>query len=297
MVAAAAACGDPEPVEPTATALAMTGMDATPTSTDAVPTPAVTPVPAVPTSTPLPTPTAAPSSTPVPTATAVPTAIPPTRTAVPVVVVAVTPVAVEYLPNREALVALYNSTDGDNWRRNDNWLSNKPIGEWFGVFTNERGRVIKLDLAENGLNGPISPELGNLTRLTTLYLLHNRLSGPIPPELGNLTNLVVLFLYGNDLTGCIPSALQHISNNDLEELGLPFCGPEQAGTTVGNRLQQVKDRGKVICAGRVDIPGLGYLDQSGNNVGVEADLCRAVASGVLGDPNAIEIRLMTAAER
>ena len=138
MVAAAAACGDPEPVEPTATALAMTGMDATPTSTDAVPTPAVTPVPAVPTSTPVPTATAVaavptsnfrlivsavavvPSSTPVPTATAVPTAIPPTRTAVPVVVVAVTPVAVEYLPNREALVALYNSTDGDNWRRNDN---------------------------------------------------------------------------------------------------------------------------------------------------------------------------------
>ena len=222
MVAAAAACGDPEPVEPTATALAMTGMDATPTSTDAVPTPAVTPVPAVPTSTPLPTPTAAPtstpvptsaprlivsavevvpSSTPVPTATAVPTAIPPTRTAVPVVVVAVTPVAVEYLPNREALVALYNSTDGDNWRRNDNWLSNKPSGEWFGVFTNERGRVIKLDLAENGLNGPIPPELGNLTRLTTLYLLHNRLSGPIPPELGNLTNLVVLFLRGNQIRG------------------------------------------------------------------------------------------------
>ena len=32
-------------------------------------------------------------------------------------------------------------------------------------------------------------------------------------------------------------------------------------------------------------------------MGVEADLCRAVASGVLGDPNAIEIRSMTAAER
>ena len=199
MAATAMACGDPEPVAPTATALAMT-MDATPTSTDAVPTPAVTPVPAVPTSTfrlIVSAVAVVPSSTPVPTATAVPTAIPPTRTAVPVVVVAVTPVAVEYLPNREALVTLYNSTDGDNWRRNDNWLSNKPIGEWFGVFTNERGRVIKLDLAENGLNGPISPELGNLTRLTTLYLLHNRLSGPIPPELGNLTNLVVLFLSPN----------------------------------------------------------------------------------------------------
>ena len=148
------------------------------------------------------------------------------------VVVAVTPVAVEYLPNREALVALYNSTDGDNWRRNDNWLSNKPIGEWFGVFTNERGRVIRLDIAENGLNGPIPPELGNLTRLTTLYLQHNlrsldlsgnRLAGIIPPELGNLTGLQALHLSGNQLFGCIPEGLENVPSNDFPQLGLQFC--------------------------------------------------------------------------
>ena len=65
----------------------------------------------------------------------------------------------------------------------------------------------------------------------------------------------------------------------------------------GNRLQQVKDRGKVICASRNDVPGYGYLDASGNNVGFDIDLCRALATAVLGDPNAIEIRLITAAER
>ena len=65
----------------------------------------------------------------------------------------------------------------------------------------------------------------------------------------------------------------------------------------GGRLETVKDRGKVICASRNDVPGYGYLDESGNNVGFDIDLCRALAAAVLGDPNAIEIRLISAAER
>ena len=58
----------------------------------------------------------------------------------------------------------------------------------------------------------------------------------------------------------------------------------------GDRLQAVKDRGKVICASRNDVPGYGQLDEAGNNVGFDIDLCRALAAAVLGDPNAIEIR-------
>ena len=65
----------------------------------------------------------------------------------------------------------------------------------------------------------------------------------------------------------------------------------------GNRLQTVMDRGHVICASRNDVPGYGFLDASGNNVGFDIDLCRALAAAVLNDPNAIEIRLITAAER
>ena len=65
----------------------------------------------------------------------------------------------------------------------------------------------------------------------------------------------------------------------------------------GNRLQTVRDRGHVICASRNDVPGYGSLDAAGNNVGFDIDLCRALAAAVLGDPRAIEIRLITAAER
>ena len=65
----------------------------------------------------------------------------------------------------------------------------------------------------------------------------------------------------------------------------------------GSRLAQVQDRGKVICASRNDVPGYGSLDGSGRNVGFDIDLCRAVAAAVLGDPEAIEIQFITAAER
>ena len=64
----------------------------------------------------------------------------------------------------------------------------------------------------------------------------------------------------------------------------------------GSRLQTVKDRGKLICASRNDVPGYGFLED-GNNVGFDIDLCRAVAAAVLGDANAFEIRLISAAER
>ena len=49
--------------------------------------------------------------------------------------------------DREALVALYNATDGENWdQRSANWLSDAPLGEWEGVTTDDDGRVIALGL-------------------------------------------------------------------------------------------------------------------------------------------------------
>lgn len=63
------------------------------------------------------------------------------------------------------------------------------------------------------------------------------------------------------------------------------------------RLQRVRDRGQLICASRNDVPGFGSLDSSGRNVGFDIDLCRAIATAVLGDPNAISVQYITAAER
>ena len=45
------------------------------------------------------------------------------------------------------------------------------------------------------------------------------------------------------------------------------------------------------------MPGYGYIDDQGNNVGFDIDLCRAVAAAVLGDSDAIRLRLITALDR
>ena len=137
--------------------------------------------------------------------------------------------------DREALVALYNATNGPNWANNENWLSGAPIGEWYGVRTDDNGRVTWLFLYENRLSGEIPPELGNLANLETLGLSNNRLSGEIPPELGSLANLEDLSLSGNELSGEIPSELGNLAN--LEDLSLPRAHRSQLGGCVPTSLQ------------------------------------------------------------
>ena len=132
-------------------------------------------------------------------------------------------------PDRAALVALYHATDGPNWVNSENWLTDAPLQEWYGVDTDGSGRVVRVDLrgwwdeeaqqyVPHGLTGPIPPVLGGLANLEYLSLSSNDLTGPIPPELGNLANLTVLSLSNNDLTGPIPPALGGLAN--LEYLSL-----------------------------------------------------------------------------
>ena len=202
-------------------------------------TPPPTPAPTA-TPTPTPAPTATPPPTPAPTATPTPT---PAPTATP------TPTPA---PNRDrrALEALYNATDGDNWEENGNWLSNAPLDQWYGVSTKDAGRVTGLDLRGNNLIGELPTELGYLSELEVLELWGNSIFGEIPSSLGDLSLLRVLDLGDNvlegeipeplvnldrlenlylsgdfhDLTGCIPAGLSDVPNNDLDLLGLPYCG-------------------------------------------------------------------------
>ena len=67
--------------------------------------------------------------------------------------------------DREALVALYNATDGPNWTYNNNWLSDVTLGEWEGVTANfNDGRVTKLDLGYNALSGCVPSSLEDQLR-------------------------------------------------------------------------------------------------------------------------------------
>ena len=83
-----------------------------------------------------------------------------------------------------ALARLYEATGGDTWHENGNWNSTEPLGQWFGVKTDEDGRVISLRLEGNGLSGEILRELICLSQLRELALWDNDgLSGDVPEEL------------------------------------------------------------------------------------------------------------------
>ena len=77
----------------------------------------------------------------------------------------------------EALVALYETTSGENWEDNANWKTGEPLHTWYGVTLDAEGWVTGLDLGGNGLRGEIPPAVVvNLQRLRSLYLNDNRLT-------------------------------------------------------------------------------------------------------------------------
>ena len=160
------------------------------------------------------------------------------------------------------MAALYDAADGPRWRYSTNWLSDEPLDTWYGVTTDVSGRVTRLDLSDNGLNGEIPAELARLSSLRALFLGGNRLRGHIPPELGTLPDLVWLglgfnqlsghippelgglpylkwlLLYGNELTGSIPAQLGGWSNLEWLDLGLNRLSgkiPAELGNAYGLR--------------------------------------------------------------
>ena len=134
-------------------------------------------------------------------------------------------------PNRDALVALYNATEGHNWTTQHNWLTESPIERWHGV-TVEDGRVAGLVLSQNNLTGEIPLVLVELTDLDSLKLDRNALSGSIPVELADLSRLTQLELWANQLSGPIPVQLGDLRNLTMLHLAFNLLDgsiPEELG--------------------------------------------------------------------
>jgi hypothetical protein len=66
---------------------------------------------------------------------------------------------------RDALIALYNSTNGAGWGNNSEWLGAAATEcTWFGVACSG-GSVYQIDLGSNERSDSIPAELGNLANL------------------------------------------------------------------------------------------------------------------------------------
>ncbi|MFI3314477.1 MAG: leucine-rich repeat domain-containing protein, partial [Rikenellaceae bacterium] len=165
--------------------------------------------------------------------------------------------------DRATLMAFYYATGGDNWTNNENWCTDAPLSEWYGVRVNSSsGRVTSLSTSNNNLNGYIPESIGNLSNLTwlslheegitgsipesigdlinlsSLYVYCENLSGSIPESIGNLTNLTYMLIFGRSITGTIPSTIGNLTN--LEHLYI--SGVDYSGTTgLGKMSGEIPD--------------------------------------------------------
>jgi Leucine-rich repeat (LRR) protein len=105
----------------------------------------------------------------------------------------------------QALVDLYNSTDGENWLYNTNWLKIRGTEcSWWGVTCNDDAtHIVQIDLCHlnlgNNLKGNIPDSFVNLQYLTILNLHKNTISS-LPDNFGNLSELTILDFYMCKLT-------------------------------------------------------------------------------------------------
>ena len=80
----------------------------------------------------------------------------------------------------------------------------------------------QLDLAENGLTGPVPSEIGSIGPLRTLSIAGNPLAGPLP---GNLTQVTLGSFHLNDTDLCAPTddAFQEWLNSIDDHQGGENC--------------------------------------------------------------------------
>ena len=121
-----------------------------------------------------------------------------------------------------ALVAIYDSTSGDNWTHNDYWKQDS-VYKWYGVVINSDGHVTELHLYNNNLNGKLPSYIKYLKYIRRLEMQYNSLSDTIPSQIGQLDSLQYLDLSHNFFSGAIPQTIGdlkylqvlHLENNQL----------------------------------------------------------------------------------
>lgn len=139
---------------------------------------------------------------------------------------------------RKALVDLYHATDGDNWKDNTNWCTDKPLQEWRGLYFNADGELRDVYLNSNGLKGELPSSIGDLANLN-LMLSRNELYGEIPsgafsasslyldnnkftsiqqPDSPEDNPILSIRISGNCLSGSLPESLGRFPVLQLLEL-------------------------------------------------------------------------------
>ncbi|GJV27859.1 kinase-like domain-containing protein, partial [Tanacetum coccineum] len=101
-----------------------------------------------------------------------------------------------------ALLSFKSKITHDPYKVLASWNHSFHFCEWSGVSCGKRHkRVTALRLISQGLEGSLSPHVGNLSFLRKLSLPNNSFQGTIPHELGRLSRLRLLYLHRNKSSG------------------------------------------------------------------------------------------------
>ncbi|MFL6248588.1 MAG: fibronectin type III domain-containing protein [Thermoanaerobaculia bacterium] len=121
---------------------------------------------------------------------------------------------------RDALIAIYDSTNGPAWADRTNWLGAAGTEcTWHGVGCDEtQSNVIDIDLDGNQLSGTLPSSIRNFTKLQSLLVGSNNLHGPLPSQIGELSELEKLYGDAAQFTGPIPHSFSALKK--LTYLGL-----------------------------------------------------------------------------
>ena len=150
-------------------------------------------------------------------------------------VISTTTFAPDFNRDREILEAFYRSADGDNWSRHDNWCTDKPLSEWYGIgatYDRETGeeRVLSIDLYDvTGING--TADFRGMSRLQSLTLgavdtdKHKQITAVYVAGLSNLghLNLRNCEITSLNLSGCTQLYNLMLHDNNLTELDFSGC--------------------------------------------------------------------------
>ncbi|CAN6237174.1 unnamed protein product [Urochloa humidicola] len=109
----------------------------------------------------------------------------------------------------KASLLLFLSELSQGGRLATSWRNGTSCCTWEGITCNVNGAVSEVSLGYRGLEGKISPSLGDLGSLLRLNLSGNSFAGTLPPELMSSGSIVILDVSSNRLSG----ALQDLSSS------------------------------------------------------------------------------------
>lgn len=166
---------------------------------------------------------------------------------------------------REALIAIYNALDGDNWTNNENWCSDKPVGEWYGVYVNPygevKGAIESIELYFNNAQGDIPAEIQYLKNLKSLRIGDLNISS-IPKEIGELTKLTYLNIGGHAVktTPKEIDNLVNLTNLSLWGENVTDFQPTLSTLTKLERASIFINSGNGFISGLANLKNLKYLE-------------------------------------